>query len=415
MSKKNKKPQAAKFSPKSYLKERGRKLPLGQCLINDNWEEMGMAHIFVNRTHVNGNVTFGSYLVDIFERGLKDSYAQVNQPVHILEEILEKYPVAFVEIEYALAHNIIYGGLEFSKEQGYPTQKDFIWTQFVLEEDTDEIPFMEIGFGSDEALKTNEVDPQALLLLNIIDLVYGKTFTELPEEPAFLEARVEAFESAVYRTLEEPEVEKLSQEVAFVNPYMDEYDAIYEDDEPALEKLNKLQHTLEEAIQNLQAPPIIYDMLSNIFIEKKEGEKACEVIALQMNRFPEENTSNLYGLLKFLDLEYWEKAEELLTGVLDIQDFAKDRRELTEFEACLFYTLQCKRFMKQEAFGKAGIYYDFVRKMHLDNPTLLSQVHLDILMEYATQKRLRCEAHYGKSMNEILQLDEIRTLIQDKL
>lgn len=46
--------------------------------INENWEETKMAHVIVIRKHSNEIVTFGVYLVDLCDKGLKESYANVN-------------------------------------------------------------------------------------------------------------------------------------------------------------------------------------------------------------------------------------------------------------------------------------------------------------------------------------------------
>jgi hypothetical protein len=47
---------------------------------------------------------------------------------------------------------IIYGGLAFAEEQGLKTEKEFIWTQYVLEADTEGIPLIQIDFGDEDDL-----------------------------------------------------------------------------------------------------------------------------------------------------------------------------------------------------------------------------------------------------------------------
>ena len=52
------------------------------------------------------------------------------------------------EISYDLAHNIIYAALEYAEDYGFMPHKDFKQiTRYFLEEDTDDIPLMEIDCG----------------------------------------------------------------------------------------------------------------------------------------------------------------------------------------------------------------------------------------------------------------------------
>ncbi len=50
--------------------------------------------------------------------------------------------------EYTLAHNIIYGGIAYADELGFRPEKDFSVTQFILEEDDENVELMEdLEFG----------------------------------------------------------------------------------------------------------------------------------------------------------------------------------------------------------------------------------------------------------------------------
>jgi hypothetical protein len=76
------------------------------------------------------------------------------------------------KIDYTLAHNIIYAGVEFADEYGFKPHKDFASvTRFMLEEDSDEIEMMDIECGEngkplyvrgpyDEEHRANEIISQ---------------------------------------------------------------------------------------------------------------------------------------------------------------------------------------------------------------------------------------------------------------
>ena len=53
-------------------------------------------------------------------------------------------------VKYALVHNIILAGIEYAEEFGFAPHKDYTSiTQFMLEEDSDDIELMEIECGKD--------------------------------------------------------------------------------------------------------------------------------------------------------------------------------------------------------------------------------------------------------------------------
>ncbi len=151
MSKKRK-PQAQTppMSPEKYIKTQARKLPIHQCLINTGWKTTGMCSILVTRQHSNGNFTSGIYLVDIFCLGVKEAECTFNETPNQYKDFKDKYfpEDIFEEIDYTLAHNIIYAGIEFAEDYGFHPCKEFgLRGQYILEEDTDDIELIEIECG----------------------------------------------------------------------------------------------------------------------------------------------------------------------------------------------------------------------------------------------------------------------------
>jgi hypothetical protein len=136
-----------KLTPTQYIRTRARTLPIEACYINSGWEKTGMASILVARKHSNGNLTMGVYLVDLYALGTKDSFYSFNEGPEKLEQMLETQ--VFEKCEYVLAHNIIYGANEFAEEHGFRVCREFGLTQYILEEDDDKIPLMELEFGKD--------------------------------------------------------------------------------------------------------------------------------------------------------------------------------------------------------------------------------------------------------------------------
>ena len=144
----NKKSNQPNISPENYIKTRARSLPIGKCFISKNWKVAGNSTVIVSRNHSNGNFTYGLFLVDLFCLGLKDSlyyfneYSKFNELIDNMRQNQE-----MVEIEYPLAHNIIYGGVEYADSIGFKPHKSFEVSQYLLEEDDDRVELIDIEFG----------------------------------------------------------------------------------------------------------------------------------------------------------------------------------------------------------------------------------------------------------------------------
>lgn len=144
----NKKSKQANISPENYIKTRARSLPIGKCFINENWKEAGNSTVIVSRNHSNGNFTYGLFLVDLFCLGVKESLYYFNEYSKFNEMIDDiKQNEDLVEIDYPLAHNIIYGGVEYAASLGFKPHKSFDVSQYLLEEDDDRVELIDIEFG----------------------------------------------------------------------------------------------------------------------------------------------------------------------------------------------------------------------------------------------------------------------------
>jgi hypothetical protein len=140
------------LSPKEYIRTKARSLPIYKCFVNKDWEEHSMANVTVIRRHVNGNCTAGIYLVDLLCLGIKDTALAFNEPE---DEIMKSFGVHIhdmKEISYELAHNIIYAGYDFATNFDIKPHKDFELTKFILEEDTEAIPLIEIPTGEENGI-----------------------------------------------------------------------------------------------------------------------------------------------------------------------------------------------------------------------------------------------------------------------
>ena len=131
----------------AQIRTRARNLPIDKCFVNKDWQKSQIATILISRKHTNGNITLGNFLVDMKLRGVKDCFYMFNESPLRMEEIRKRYPELHEECDYNLAHNIVYAGLEFAEEYGFEPHRNFKTAQYILEEDSDDIPLIEIPLG----------------------------------------------------------------------------------------------------------------------------------------------------------------------------------------------------------------------------------------------------------------------------
>lgn len=152
MAKKKKTAQAqTKISPERYIREKARTLPVEKCYANPDWAKFGMAYVIVTRKRPNGAHVIASFLVDTYCLGVKDAYYAMDLTDNDLEDILKQYRdhTGLEEITYDEAHNIVWGAISFAEDAGISPCKDFTTAQYVLEEDTEDVPLIDYEFGKD--------------------------------------------------------------------------------------------------------------------------------------------------------------------------------------------------------------------------------------------------------------------------
>lgn len=187
MAKKNKSASHS-LSPKQYIKEKVRNLPIGECSINNNWSASGEAVIIIPRIHKQGTYTVGTYLIDTFCRGLVYSAYHFNIQEEEYKKIFEHIKDNRVVVDYAEAHNLIYGAIAFAEEVEIKPDKSFELTKYILEEDTEDIPLIEYEYGKDgKYFLFTDTRLEASKYLPSLRKNLGDNFEFLLSEDAYIE------------------------------------------------------------------------------------------------------------------------------------------------------------------------------------------------------------------------------------
>ena len=398
-------------TPEAQVRTRARNLPIDKCYINKDWEETQLASIIIVRKHTNGNITMGNYLVDLKLRGVKDCTYRFNESPLRLDEMLERYPDVFIESDYSLAHNIIYAGVEFAEDYGFAPHKNYKTAQYILEEDTDDIPVIEIPLGDDGipvlVIPYGETGDREMAILNKTagddyDVVYldkdGKP--EVEERPymdvlnEILETGIDEFAkkrldsrtkmetqvmidliylSKVF-TIEENaqidmELQHIVKDPRLAMAYIPEYD--YEKDlEPAIGYFTKgkTEDAIAESrkvIGKYPHDPLLWDIfLHNLSIddERVDGDVVKEAYSL----FPE------HPLIKAWYAEWLaqeDRADEIFTlfnhlpglDALTTENTFINNQALTSF--CFAYAMA---WLNKKDILRAEPYYQLIARMGLD-------------------------------------------------
>lgn len=149
MAKKKNKQVAQSLSPERFLKERARSLEIGPCYATPNIEECGLGDIIVTRVHKGGKYTVGVFHVDTYCLGVKNAAWCVRMDELDYESLIEQLreSVNVERVSYEEAHNRIYGAIAFAEDAGIAPCRQFDVAQYVLEEDTDDVPLIEYEYG----------------------------------------------------------------------------------------------------------------------------------------------------------------------------------------------------------------------------------------------------------------------------
>ena len=179
MAKQNKAPQ---LSPEKYIRTRARLLPLGPCYINAAWKKTGMAIVIVTRQHINKNITFAVFQVDLYCLGIKGAICNFNADPDLIVDLRKKHQErsepgnSLIEVDYTLVHNILYGAVEYAEDLGFHPPKEVDTAIHLLEEDDERIELVDIEFGlhgKPAVFFGRESHPQNILA--ILDKSVGKS------------------------------------------------------------------------------------------------------------------------------------------------------------------------------------------------------------------------------------------------
>lgn len=121
--------QQKALSPEQYIRQRARKLPIGDCYLTEGWEDCGELMVWVTRCHPQQTYTVGIYLIDTFCCGVKDSHWYFSLDKSDYADLLKKMEECedLKKVSYEEVHNLIYGVISFAQEGGIEPDFSSFW------------------------------------------------------------------------------------------------------------------------------------------------------------------------------------------------------------------------------------------------------------------------------------------------
>ena len=144
--------QTAALQNPGRIVRQARRYPIEGCWVQRGWQEDGMAVVVVARSQPNDDVVFGTYMADYYCLGLKDTFFNANVPSdQFHDEFLPKIFVGQppIDLPVALAHEIVYGSIEYAAQFDFRPHRDFARTQYVLDPPDEHRRSGGIEFGRD--------------------------------------------------------------------------------------------------------------------------------------------------------------------------------------------------------------------------------------------------------------------------
>ncbi|MGC8856087.1 MAG: hypothetical protein ACP5QU_04740 [Anaerolineae bacterium] len=112
-------------SPRQVL-QHAREYPIYGCWVMEGWQEKGITPVVIARQQSLETLIFAVYLVDLYCLGVKDAFANPGiSKTRFMRELPGLCNNAPQPCSVELAHEIVYGALEYAKQYGFSPHPDF--------------------------------------------------------------------------------------------------------------------------------------------------------------------------------------------------------------------------------------------------------------------------------------------------
>jgi hypothetical protein len=128
--------------------EQARNYPILGCWVMEGWQEQGITPVIVARLQADNRVVFGAFMVDLYCLGVKNALWEADVSRNRFERELPRMCSEAPEAcEASLAHEIIYGAIEYARRYGFEPHRDFAKASLVLDPPAAHARIHHVEFG----------------------------------------------------------------------------------------------------------------------------------------------------------------------------------------------------------------------------------------------------------------------------
>lgn len=115
------------------LLKRATEFRVYECHVNPDWQDKGLAQVFVVRQMPSLKYLVGVYLVDVFCLGVKDTFVKTQFKYEGVRAFLSRLPHGLDEIPYEDARSIVLGAVEYARQLSFEPHEDWRTSSPVIE------------------------------------------------------------------------------------------------------------------------------------------------------------------------------------------------------------------------------------------------------------------------------------------
>jgi tetratricopeptide (TPR) repeat protein len=365
------------ISPLRFIQAKARQLPIHSCYINKDWEMQKMAHVTVARAHKNGNLTFAVYLIDVLGFGVKNTFFNYNLTPYEFNGLLDQWGENTIPCEYVLAHNLVYGALEFALEYDIQPHKDWKISQYIMEEDTDAIPLINLEFGEngkpvyvqmmdegdwddledgDEDDEDDDFDSDLKeTIYRTVDIAYKSAFPS--GENQFDQQIKDAHQQLT--VTEEPIIEENEELADLIEAIYDKMRDLSNSGNKV--EIRKFQKNILITIKEYPEAPILLNYLANTYFLVGDRDKGLELFKQCVDQFPDYLLGRLFYAFELIQNKQYEMAWETLKCKYQLQELAPEKKLFHFQEVYIFYAVVALYlFLEENDLEKAVTYNDLL-------------------------------------------------------
>lgn len=141
-------PNPISFHASMQYLEQARDFPILGCWVMEGWQEQGITPVIVARLQADNRIMYGAFMVDIYCLGVKNVLWETNVSRNRLERDLPRMCSGAPEAcEAGLAHDIIYGAVDYARRYGFEPHRDFAKASLVLDPPAAHARIRHVEFG----------------------------------------------------------------------------------------------------------------------------------------------------------------------------------------------------------------------------------------------------------------------------